>query len=87
MARLDGTISLRFLRKLAAAATGTSFDSFAKSPVYLNVGGRLYEVADFSYVAGPHSSHVEIQAGRELTDREARQSERKVIDDYPQVVR
>jgi hypothetical protein len=80
---MDGTISLRFLRTLAAPVS--SIDSFGPGPVYLHVAGRLYEIADFSFVAGPRYSHVEIQAGRELTNREARQSERKVIDNWEQV--
>lgn len=81
----DGsTISLQFLRELAAPATG--FDSFGKEPVYLNVGGKLYGIADFTFVAGPWESHVEIQAGRELTAREARAAkERTVIGNWEQV--
>lgn len=82
----SGTVSLRFLRKLAAPASG--FDSFAADPVYLNVGGRLYELADFTFVSGPYESHVELQAGRELTDREARDAKgRQIIDDYPREVK
>jgi hypothetical protein len=81
---MDGTISLRFLRELAAPGS-KSFDSFGPDPVYLNVAGRLYEIADFSFVAGPYSAHVEIQAGREVTDREARaKQDRKVIDTWEQ---
>jgi hypothetical protein len=82
--QIDGTISLRFLREIAAPAS--SFDSFGKDPVYLNVNGRLYEIADFSFVAGPYASHVEIQAGRELTAHEARMTkDRKVFDNWAQV--
>jgi hypothetical protein len=81
--RNDGSISLRFLRELAAPASG--FDGFGKDPVYLNVAGRLYEIADFTFVSGPYESHVEIQAGRELTAREARATkDRKVIDTWEQ---
>lgn len=82
----EGSITLRFLRKLIAPAT--AFDGFGKDPVYLNVGGRFYELADVSSVAGPHESHTELQAGRELTERETRAAaDRKVIDDYPEVTR
>jgi len=82
----NGTLSLRFLRQLAAPAT--AFDAFGKDPVYLNVGGRLYEISDFSFVSGPCESHVEIQAGCEVTAREARAAkDRKIIDGYPQEVR
>ena len=78
----EGAITLRFLRRLIAPAT--AFDGFGKDPVYLNVGGRFYELADVSSVAGPNESHTELQAGRELTERETRASkDRKIIDDYP----
>jgi hypothetical protein len=83
---IDGTISLRFLRELIAPCKGSSFDSWAKDPVYLNVGGKFYELADISSVAGPYESHTEIKAGRELTERETRaKKDRKVIDDWGQV--
>ncbi|HXA24413.1 MAG TPA: hypothetical protein VNW90_19170 [Acetobacteraceae bacterium] len=83
--RNDGTISLRFLRELVAPCKGSSFDSWAPDPVYVNVAGRLYEVADFSYVTGPYSSHTEIVAGRQVTDVEARaKKERVVIDTWEQ---
>lgn len=82
---IDGTISLQFLRKLAAPAS--SFDSFGKDPVYVNVDGKLYEIADVSFVSAPHYSHVEIQAGRELTNREARSADRKVIHGWAEVAR
>ena len=78
----NGTLSLDFLRRLAAPAS--SFDSFAKDPVYINLGGRLYELAGFATVSGPHSSFVELEAGREVTDADARRSDRKIIDDYPE---
>jgi len=83
---MKGTISLKFLRALAAPAS--AFDAFGKDPVYLSLDGRLYEIADFTFVSGPHSSHVEIQAGRAMTDREARDSkDRTVIDGWPQDLR
>ena len=83
---IDGTISLQFLRELIAPCKGSSFDSWAKDPVYLNIGGRFYEIADITSVAGPYESHTEIQAGREVTERETRASkDRKVIDGWAQV--